>query len=166
MTFSTLDFTAFFGYFVIVAIVAVVVSRKEKVAADYFLAGRNLPWWLIGMSLIASNISTEQLVGQAGQGASYGLAVAAYGPNRVTAKLGEDGLPVAIEQTTDYPFKARVRLTVTTGKPAAFPLELRIPDWCGKPAFGEKQFFFDAAVFFFRVGIFFSSAEAYRVRRR
>jgi len=78
MNFSTLDFTAFFGYFVIVAIVAVVVSRKEKVAADYFLAGRNLPWWLIGMSLIASNISTEQLVGQAGQGASYGLAVAAY----------------------------------------------------------------------------------------
>ena len=62
----------------IVAIVAVVVSRREKVAADYFLAGRNLPWWLIGISLIASNISTEQLVGQAGQGMDFGLAVAAY----------------------------------------------------------------------------------------
>ena len=78
MNFSTFDITAFIGYFVIVAVVAVVVSRREKVAADYFLAGRNLPWWLIGISLIASNISTEQLVGQAGQGADFGLAVAAY----------------------------------------------------------------------------------------
>jgi len=78
MNFSTLDITAFLGYFVLVAVVAVVVSRKEREAADYFLAGRNLPWWLIGISLIASNISTEQLVGQAGQGADFGLAVAAY----------------------------------------------------------------------------------------
>ncbi|MCK5652288.1 MAG: solute:sodium symporter family transporter, partial [Gemmatimonadetes bacterium] len=78
MDFSPLDLTAFLGYFVLVGVVAVVVSRREKVAADYFLAGRNLPWWLIGISLIASNISTEQLVGQAGQGADFGLAVAAY----------------------------------------------------------------------------------------
>ncbi len=78
MNFSPLDTTAFVGYFVVVGIVAVVVSRREKVAADYFLAGRNLPWWLIGISLIASNISTEQLVGQAGQGMDFGLAVAAY----------------------------------------------------------------------------------------
>ena len=61
----------------LVGLVAVVVSRKEKDSADYFLAGRNLPWWLIGISLIASNISTEQLVGQAGQGMDFGLAVAA-----------------------------------------------------------------------------------------
>jgi SSS family solute:Na+ symporter len=78
MNFSTFDLTAFISYFVVVAAVAIVVSRREKVAADYFLAGRNLPWWLIGISLIASNISTEQLVGQAGQGADFGLAVAAY----------------------------------------------------------------------------------------
>ncbi len=78
MNFSTFDLTAFIGYFVVVAAVAIVVSRREKDAADYFLAGRNLPWWLIGISLIASNISTEQLVGQAGQGADFGLAVAAY----------------------------------------------------------------------------------------
>lgn len=78
MNFSTFDLTAFITYFVVVAVVAVVASRREKEAADYFLAGRNLPWWLIGISLIASNISTEQLVGQAGQGADFGLAVAAY----------------------------------------------------------------------------------------
>jgi SSS family solute:Na+ symporter len=78
LDFSPLDLTAFLGYFVLVGAVAVIVSRREKVAADYFLAGRNLPWWLIGISLIASNISTEQLVGQAGQGADFGLAVAAY----------------------------------------------------------------------------------------
>ena len=45
MNFSTLDLTAFIGYFVVVAVVAIVVSRREKVAADYFLAGRHLPWW-------------------------------------------------------------------------------------------------------------------------
>ena len=71
MNFSPLDTTAFIGYFILVGIVAVVVSRREKDSADYFLAGRNLPWWLIGISLIASNISTEQLVGQAGQGAGH-----------------------------------------------------------------------------------------------
>jgi len=78
MSFSAFDLTAFLSYFVVVAVVAIVVSRREREAADYFLAGRNLPWWLIGISLIASNISTEQLVGQAGQGADFGLAVAAY----------------------------------------------------------------------------------------
>ena len=44
MSFSTFDLTAFIGYFVVVAVVAVVVSRREKVAADYFLAGRSTPW--------------------------------------------------------------------------------------------------------------------------
>ena len=68
MNFSPLDTTAFIGYFIVVAIVAVVVSRREKEAADYFLAGRKLPWWLIGFSLIASNISTEHFVGMAGRG--------------------------------------------------------------------------------------------------
>lgn len=48
-------------------------------AADYFLAGRGLSWWLIGVSLIAANISAEQFVGMSGQAASYlGIAIASY----------------------------------------------------------------------------------------
>ncbi|MHC4693897.1 MAG: sodium:solute symporter family transporter [Planctomycetota bacterium] len=51
-------------------------SRKEKTSEDYFLASRGLKWWLIGLSIVAANISTEQFVGMAGQGAgSIGLAV-------------------------------------------------------------------------------------------
>ncbi len=57
---------------------AVLVSRRERDAADYFLAGRNLPWWLIGISLIASNISTEHFVGMAGSAVDFGLAIASY----------------------------------------------------------------------------------------
>jgi SSS family solute:Na+ symporter len=78
MSFSTLDVIIFLGYFVVVGAVAVVASRRERVAADYFLAGRNLPWWLIGISLIASNISTEHFVGMAGSGVDFGLAIASY----------------------------------------------------------------------------------------
>ena len=66
MSFSTLDIVIFVGYFIVVALVAVIASRREREAADYFLAGRNLPWWLIGISLIASNISTEAAASLAG----------------------------------------------------------------------------------------------------
>jgi SSS family solute:Na+ symporter len=76
--FSTLDTFAFVAYFLVVAAVAVIAGRREKVAADYFLAGRNLPWWIIGISLIASNISTEHFVGMAGSGVDFGLAIASY----------------------------------------------------------------------------------------
>lgn len=52
---------------------------EEGSAADYFLAGRGLTWWLIGVSLIAANISAEQFVGMSGQAASYlGIAIASY----------------------------------------------------------------------------------------
>jgi SSS family solute:Na+ symporter len=54
-------------------------SRKEKTGEDYFLASRGLTWPLIGLSMIAANISTEQFVGMSGQGAgSAGLAIASY----------------------------------------------------------------------------------------
>lgn len=58
------------------------VSREPKGETrdteDYFLAGRALPWWAIGASLIASNISAEQIIGQSGQGFAVGIAIAAY----------------------------------------------------------------------------------------
>lgn len=78
MGFSALDTVAFVGYFIVIAVVAVVAGRREREAADYFLAGRNLPWWIIGVSLIASNISTEHFVGMAGSGVDFGLAIASY----------------------------------------------------------------------------------------
>ncbi|WP_309386337.1 sodium:solute symporter family transporter [Cerasicoccus frondis] len=54
-------------------------GEKPKDASDYFLAGRGLSWWLVGFSLIAANISTEQFVGMSGQAADWlGLAIASY----------------------------------------------------------------------------------------
>ncbi len=53
-------------------------EKSEKTTEDYFLAGRSLPWWAIGASLIAANISAEQIIGQSGQGFVVGLAIAAY----------------------------------------------------------------------------------------
>ncbi len=54
-------------------------KKEEKGAADYFLAGRGLSWWLVGFSLIAANISTEQFVGMSGKAANWvGLAIAGY----------------------------------------------------------------------------------------
>ena len=75
MNLAPRDIAAFAAYFIVVVVVAVVVSRRERDAADYFLAGRNLKWWLIGISLIASNISTEHFVGMAGAGVDFGLAM-------------------------------------------------------------------------------------------
>lgn len=54
-------------------------SDGEQGASDYFLAGRGLTWWLVGFSLIAANISTEQFVGMSGASANWlGMAIASY----------------------------------------------------------------------------------------
>jgi SSS family solute:Na+ symporter len=55
-----------------------VVRRGKDNAADYFLAGRNLGWWVIGASIFASNIGSEHIVGLAGSGATSGVAMAHY----------------------------------------------------------------------------------------
>ena len=78
MNFQPLDVAAFAGFLLLVVGVSLYASRGSKSAAGYFLAGRNLPWWLIGFSLIASNISTEHFVGMAGRGYDIGLAIASY----------------------------------------------------------------------------------------
>src|SRR6478672_1004704 len=66
-------------YFSILLCVAWWVVRKSKdSAADYFLAGRNLGWWVIGASIFASNIGSEHIVGLAGSGATSGVAMAHY----------------------------------------------------------------------------------------
>ena len=82
MVLETIDIIIIAGYALALLGIALAVSREpaghEKNTEDYFLAGRALPWWAIGASLIASNISAEQIVGQSGQGFAIGIAIAAY----------------------------------------------------------------------------------------
>jgi len=79
MQLTWLDIVVFLGFFGIVVGVSMYKSRKEETSEDFFLASRGLTWPLIGLSLIAANISTEHFVGMAGQGAgSAGMAIASY----------------------------------------------------------------------------------------
>jgi solute:Na+ symporter, SSS family len=82
MTFGPIDTAFFVGYLVIIAGIGLWVSRDRmgvgKTASEYFLADRALPWWVIGSSLIASNISSEQFIGMSGSGFAIGLGIAAY----------------------------------------------------------------------------------------
>ncbi len=74
-----LDVIVFVAFVIAVVTVGLLKSRNEKNSEEYFLAGRGLHWWLIGFSLIAANISTEQFVGMSGNAASHvGLAIASY----------------------------------------------------------------------------------------
>ncbi len=82
MNIAPLDYVVFFVYFIFVISIALWVSRKpkdhERTSEDFFLAGRALPWWIIGTSLIASNISAEQMIGMTGSAFAGGLAVVSY----------------------------------------------------------------------------------------
>src|SRR5260370_19701225 len=74
-----LDWGAIAFYFSILLCVAWwVVKRGKDSAADYFLAGRNLSWWIIGASIFASTIGSAHVVGPAGAGATTGMALAHY----------------------------------------------------------------------------------------
>ncbi len=80
--FQLLDYIIFGLYAVVIVSVGLWVSRTkkgtEKTTEDYFLAGKTLPWWAIGASLIAANISAEQVIGMSGSGFVVGLAIASY----------------------------------------------------------------------------------------
>jgi len=81
-SFGILDYAIFLGYAILILGVGLWVSRDkkghQKTAEDYFLASKSLPWWAIGASLIAANISAEQFIGMSGAGFASGLAVASY----------------------------------------------------------------------------------------
>lgn len=79
MELSFLDIAIFVGFFAVVLGTSMYKSRREETGEDFFLASRGLVWPLIGISLIAANISTEQFVGMSGQSAgNVGLAIASY----------------------------------------------------------------------------------------
>ena len=75
-----LDWAIIGAYFAIIAGISYwAVKKKDKTSTeDYFLAGRNLGWFIIGASIFASNIGSEHLVGLAGSGATDGVALAHY----------------------------------------------------------------------------------------
>lgn len=77
--FSTLDWVVIGIYFLLLAGVAVwVVTRKQQNTEDYFLAGRNLGWFVVGASIFASNIGSEHVVGLAGAGAGGKIPMLIY----------------------------------------------------------------------------------------
>ena len=80
--FHTLDIIIFAAYLLVIVGLGIWISHrkknKDKTAEDYFLAGKSLPWWTIGASLIAANISAEQFIGMSGSGFAGGFAVASY----------------------------------------------------------------------------------------
>ena len=76
---TTLDWLIIFVYFCgLGALTTYVVRKGKETSTDYFLAGRNLGWWVIGASIFASNIGSEHIVGLAGSGAQDGVALAHY----------------------------------------------------------------------------------------
>ncbi len=104
MQFSPYDYGIFIIYILGIVGLGLWVSRDkkghQKDAKDYFLAGKTLPWWAIGASLIAANISAEQFIGMSGSGFSAGLAIATYEWMAALTLLivGKYFLPIFIEK--------------------------------------------------------------------
>lgn len=104
MDISSLDISIFIAYALLILGIGLFVSRQkkgtEKSAEDYFLASKSLPWWAIGASLIAANISAEQFIGMSGSGFALGLAIASYEWMAAITLLvvGKYFLPIFIEK--------------------------------------------------------------------
>ena len=103
-TFELLDYLIFGLYAITILGIGLWVSRdkkgKQKNAEDYFLASKSLPWWAVGASLIAANISAEQFIGMSGSGFTLGLAIASYEWMAAITLLvvGKYFLPIFIEK--------------------------------------------------------------------
>lgn len=102
--FSLFDYLIFIAYGIVIVGIGLWVSRTKKGhqrnAEDYFLAGKSLPWWTIGASLIAANISAEQFIGMSGSGFAIGLAIASYEWMAAATLIivGKFFLPIFIEK--------------------------------------------------------------------
>ena len=101
---NSLDYLIVGLYAVSLIAIATYVSMskkgEKKTAEDYFLAGRSLPWWAIGASLIAANISSDQLIGMNGDAYAFGIAIATYEWTAAVALIviGKFLLPVYLKQ--------------------------------------------------------------------
>ena len=101
---ENIDIIVFVSYCIVILSIGLYVSRDKKglgkSAEDYFLAGKSLPWWTIGASLIAANISAEQFIGMSGSGFALGLAIATYEWMAAITLLvvGKFFLPIYIEK--------------------------------------------------------------------
>ena len=103
-SFEFWDYFVFISYAFVILAIGLWVSRskdgKEKSTEDYFLASKSLPWWAIGASLIAANISAEQFIAMNGSGFAAGLAIASYEWMAAITLLvvGKYFLPIFIEK--------------------------------------------------------------------
>ncbi len=76
---TTIDYAIFGIYVLAIIVVGLAVSHKNRQSTEgYFLAGKSIPWWAVGSSLIAANISAEQFIGMSGSGFVIGFGIAAY----------------------------------------------------------------------------------------
>ena len=76
---SAIDYVIFGIYAIVVIAIGLFASKKNtKSAEGYILAGKSIPWWAVGASLIAANISAEQFIGMSGSGYAIGFGIAAY----------------------------------------------------------------------------------------
>ncbi|TQV80096.1 sodium/solute symporter [Exilibacterium tricleocarpae] len=104
MQLSNLDLAVLGIYGVCLLLIALYVSREKpghkKNTRDYFLAGKALPWWAIGSSLIAANISAEQIIGMSGSGYLIGLGIATYEWTAAIALIvvGKYFLPIYLQK--------------------------------------------------------------------
>ncbi len=127
MYLQTLDFAVVAIYAIVLLVLAQWVSREkaghEKDTQDYFLASRALPWWAIGASLIAANISAEQIIGMSGSAYVMGIAIASYEWTAAIALLvvGKYLLPVFLKhgiytmpQFLEQRYDHRVRMVMAT----------------------------------------------------
>lgn len=125
--FSTLDYFVFTTYCLLIIIIGLWVSRNKKgvkkTAQDYFLANKSLPWWAIGASLIAANISAEQMIGMSGSGYAIGLGIASYEWMAAITLIivGKYFLPIFLEkkiytmpQFLEMRYDGRVRTAMAT----------------------------------------------------
>jgi len=127
MHLQSLDYTVVLIYGIFLLVLAQWVSREkaghQKNTQDYFLAGRALPWWAIGASLIAANISAEQIIGMSGSAYVLGIAIASYEWMAALTLIivGKYLLPVFLEhkiytmpQFLEQRFDHRVRMVMAT----------------------------------------------------